>query len=64
MCRCLTFEEMFQGAHRADMEHRRLFNSAFARAYQPILQDKLEECGESREVWGGVENERGRGESE
>lgn len=51
---------MFQGARRADMQNRGASNSAFTQAHRPILQDKLEECGESGE--GGVNMGRGRGE--
>lgn len=53
---------MFQGAHGTDMQNKRASNSAFTQAHQPILQDKLEECGESREggisVRGGGDRER------
>lgn len=40
------------------MQNRGASNSAFTQAHRPILQDKLEECGESEE---GGENEQGEG---
>lgn len=58
ICGCLICKETFQGAHGTDVQNRGGSNSAFTQAHQPILQDKLEECGESV---GGV-NIRGGGE--
>lgn len=49
--RCLTFQEMFQGAHSLDMQSRGLLIQPLPKPPKPILQDKLKECGESE---GGV----------
>lgn len=49
--RCLTFQEMFQGAHSLDMQSRGFLIQPLPKPPKPILQDKLEECGESE---GGV----------
>lgn len=49
---------MFQGAHSLDMQRRGLLIQPLPKPPKSILQDKLEECGES----GGGVCERGRGD--
>lgn len=57
--RCLTFKEMFQGAHSTDMQNRGLLIQLLLKPTNPFFKISLRNVGNL----GGGGHERGRGES-